>query len=98
MPEQGIDFEVFQNIRGSLSVQGKLSYRGPIQPNLNIARLQRIKLDLTFDEPLILKPSNKRSCPYYSDKPAKNIKILSYSFEEIFAEKLRALYPKTKAS
>ena len=31
LPQQGIEFEIFQNKRNSTSVQGKLSYRGPIQ-------------------------------------------------------------------
>jgi predicted nucleotidyltransferase component of viral defense system len=58
---------------------------------LNISRLHRIKLDLTFDEPLILDPIIKEVTHPYSDKQNNSFKILSYSYEEIFAEKLRAL-------
>ena len=46
-------FEVFENPRGTVSCQGKLSYRGPISPRGG--GLPRIKLDLTPDEPLILR-------------------------------------------
>ncbi len=90
-PEQGIKFETFDNPRGSISVQGSLAYRGPIQPHLNIKNLPRIKIDLTLDEPLILKPNHQEIYHDYSDKPEAGIFMSSYSLEEIFAEKLRAL-------
>jgi predicted nucleotidyltransferase component of viral defense system len=91
LPEQGIEFEIFENNRHSLSVQGKLSYRGIIQPNQNIQRLPRIKIDLTLDEPLFLKPVIKAIDHPYSDKSTNGKRILAYTYEEIFAEKLRAL-------
>lgn len=91
LPQQGIEFEVFINTRNSTSVQGKLSYRGPIQRNLSIVRLPRLKIDLTLDEPLILKPQIKNIDHPYSDLLEEGKKILAYSYEELFAEKLRAL-------
>ncbi len=91
LPEQGIEFEVFTNPRNTISVQGKLTYRGPIQRNLNIVRLPRIKIDLTLDEPLILDPQIKYVNHPYSDMLAEGKRILAYSYEELFAEKLRAL-------
>ncbi len=53
---------------------------------------QRIKLDITKKEnEIILLPLEKRSIIHqYSDNC--NAKILSYSLEEIFAEKVRALF------
>jgi len=91
LPQQGIEFEVFQNKRNSLSAQGKLSYRGPIQRNVSVARLPRLKIDLTLDEPLILEPQIKNIDHPYSDRLEVGQKILAYSYEELFAEKLRAL-------
>jgi predicted nucleotidyltransferase component of viral defense system len=91
LPEQGIEFEVFQNKRNSTSVQGKLSYRGPIQRNVSVTRLPRLKIDLTLDEPLILEPQIKNVDHPYSDMLEEGKKILAYSYEELFAEKLRAL-------
>ena len=32
IPEETQEFEVFKNPRGTVSCQGKLSYRGPIAP------------------------------------------------------------------
>ncbi len=72
----------------SLSAQGKLSYRGPLkQP----APYPTVKLDLTADEKVVLKPDKRAVFYDYSDYPSKVPQILSYSYEEIFAEKLRAL-------
>ncbi|OGO91176.1 MAG: hypothetical protein A3F10_01755 [Coxiella sp. RIFCSPHIGHO2_12_FULL_42_15] len=91
LPEKGIEFEIFKNKRNSNSVQGKLSYHGPIQRNLNVTRLPRLKIDITLDEPVILEPIIKKISHPYSDKLKDGKKILAYSYEEIFAEKLRAL-------
>src|SRR5439155_318646 len=56
IPEETIEFEVFANPRGTVSVQGKAAYRGPVRPQLNARGLPRIKIDLTLDEPLVLPP------------------------------------------
>ena len=53
--------------------------------------LPRIKLDLTLDEVLVLKPVMKKIDHPYSDLADEGIFINSYAFEEVFAEKIRAL-------
>jgi hypothetical protein len=83
-----IKFDVYENSRGSLSVQGKISYLGPLQRRGNPPRL---KLDLTADETLELDPVDREVNHPYSDKPEGGIHIHCYSFEEVFAEKIRAL-------
>jgi predicted nucleotidyltransferase component of viral defense system len=90
-PKQSIQFEIFENPRGSLSIQGGIKYRGPVRPNVGIAQMQRIKIDLTLDEPLILPPVIREVDHPYSDLPSGGISILAYSYEEVFAEKVRAL-------
>jgi predicted nucleotidyltransferase component of viral defense system len=72
----------------SLSTQGKLSYRGPLKQPVPYPS---IKLDLTANEQLVLKPEKRKVFHEYSDCPTETPQILSYSYEEIFAEKLRAL-------
>ncbi|GFP28306.1 nucleotidyl transferase AbiEii/AbiGii toxin family protein [Candidatus Hakubella thermalkaliphila] len=42
IPHELISFEIYKNPRGTRSVQGKISYRGPLQPG---GSLPRIKLD-----------------------------------------------------
>lgn len=91
IPVDGLSFEVFQNPRATESIQGKISYRGPVRPQLNVRGLPRIKLDLTFDEPVVLAPVIREVSHPYSDAPSGGIKVLCYGYEEIFAEKTRAL-------
>lgn len=90
-PKASIQFEIFQNPRGSLSIQGGIKYRGPVRPQVGLQQMQRIKIDLTLDEPLVLPPVIKSVDHPYSDKPEDGISILSYDYEEVFAEKVRAL-------
>lgn len=89
IPEELLEFETFQNPRGTVSCQGKLGYRGPIAPRSG--RLPRIKLDLTFDELLVFPPIKQVIFHDYSDAPAEGISVLCYVYEEAFAEKVRAL-------
>ena len=91
LPRDGISFEEFQNPRGTASFQGKAAYRGPITGTGNIQRIPKIKIDLTLDEPLVLAPARCEVDHPYSDLPTGGIKVQSYCYEEIFAEKTRAL-------
>lgn len=79
---------IFLDPHRSLTIQGKLSYRGPLNQPIPYPS---IKLDLTASEQIVLKPEKRVVFHDYSDLPNKKPQILSYSYEEIFAEKLRAL-------
>ena len=89
IPEELQEFEFFENLRGTVSCQGKLSYRGPIAPRSG--GLPRIKLDLTPDEFLVLPPTERMIFHDYSDTPEEGIAVRCYAYEEAFAEKIRAL-------
>ena len=89
MPEKLHEFEIFENPRGTVSCQGKLSYRGPVSPRAG--GLPRIKLDLTPDELLVRPPTKRVIFHDYSDAPAEGIAVVCYAYEEAFAEKVRAL-------
>ena len=89
IPETLQEFEIFENPRGTVSCQGKLSYRGPISPRAG--GLPRVKLDLTLDELLILPPAKRAIFHDYTDAPEEGIAVLCYAYEEAFAEKVRAL-------
>lgn len=52
VPADKQSFDIYENPRGNLSCQGKLSYRGPVATR----DLPRIKLDLTADERVVLAP------------------------------------------
>jgi predicted nucleotidyltransferase component of viral defense system len=91
-PENKQNFDVYKNPRGNISCQGKVSYRGPVATR----DLPRIKLDLTADERIVLTPRRVDVFHPYSDAPAGGIDILAYAYEELFAEKLRALAERTR--
>ena len=89
LPHDKVDFEVFRNRRDRPAGQGRISYRGPIAPSSG--DLPRIKLDLTADELLVLPPVDRPVSHPYSDAPEGGIMVRCYSYEEVFAEKVRAL-------
>jgi predicted nucleotidyltransferase component of viral defense system len=93
IPPGKIEFEIYRNPRGSLSCQGKISYRGPIS---STHALPRVKLDLTSDERVVLPAVRTRIYHPYSDEPAEGITPLSYDYVEAFAEKFRALAERTR--
>lgn len=88
IPPELVRFDVYQNNRGGFSAEGRIGYRGPLQPR---GDLPRIKLDLTTDEILVLDPVVREVHHPYSDRPDDGIHITSYCFEEVFGEKIRAL-------
>jgi predicted nucleotidyltransferase component of viral defense system len=93
VPADQQEFEIFQNPRGKLSCQGKLSYKGPVSPT---RPLPRIKLDLTADERVVLPPVTAEIFHPYTDAPEEGIEVLAYDYVEAFAEKFRALAERTR--
>jgi predicted nucleotidyltransferase component of viral defense system len=93
IPADKQEFEIYRNPRGSISCQGKISYRGPVSPPHG---LPRIKLDLTADEQIVLPPARVHIFHPYSDAPAEGIEVLAYDYVEAFAEKFRALAERTR--
>lgn len=92
VPADGQDFDIYRNPRGSISCEGKLSYRGPVSPR----SMPRIKLDLMGDERLVLQPVQVAIFHPYSDAPADGMTARTYAYEEVFAEKTRALAERTR--
>lgn len=93
IPAEYIQFELYINPRGNVSAEGRISYKGPMQRRSN---LPRIKLDLTADEKIVLAPEMRKIYHPYSDALCKNTMIQTYCIEEIFAEKLRALFDRLR--
>ncbi len=92
VPANGQAFDIHQNPRGSVSCEGKISYRGPVSP----PSMPRIKLDLTADERLVLAPVPVSIFHPYSDAPVGGMIARAYAYEEVFAEKTRALAERTR--
>lgn len=93
IPADKQKFDIYQNPRGQLSCQGKISYKGPVSSTHG---LPRIKLDLTTDERVVLPPVRTPIFHPYSDAPADGIEVLAYDYIEAFAEKFRALAERTR--
>jgi predicted nucleotidyltransferase component of viral defense system len=87
IPADEIRFKIAV-IPGGKYAEGRVYYVGPLQQRRNLAR---IKFDLTSKEKLVLAPEKREVHHPYSDRPEAGIHILSYCFEEVFAEKFRAL-------
>ncbi len=87
IPADQIRFKIFE-FPGGKYAEGRVYYVGPLQQRRNLAR---IKFDLTSKEKLVLAPVTREVHHPYSDRPEAGIQILSYCFEEVFAEKVRAL-------
>lgn len=88
LPPEARKFEVYTNPRGGTSAEGRVGYRGPLA---RAGDAPRIKLDLTDHERLVL-PIDRRHVHHpYSDLPRQGIQVSTYCFEEVFAEKVRAL-------
>ncbi len=81
-------FKVLSKENGKLSAQGVVHYNGPLRRKQGVAT---IKLDLTSDEIVVLKSQRKRVHHPYTDEPGNGIWTDCYAFEEVIAEKIRAL-------
>ena len=91
IPKDKIEFELYKNKLGQNSCQGKLSYSGPLAPTTSVRQWPRIKLDLTAYE-ILVEPSQETKIMHpYSDWDDRTFTAIAYSYEEILAEKTRAL-------
>jgi len=88
IPHERIRFDVYNNPRGKVSVEGRIYYKGPLRSG---GDLPRVKLDLTDDEVLVLNTVSRKVFHPYPDTPDGGINVQCYCFEEVFAEKIRAL-------
>jgi predicted nucleotidyltransferase component of viral defense system len=83
----GIKVSPFPDKHGQF-LQVKLPFRGPVSIS---GSYPNIKFDLSGEEKLIDTPEQRKLLHTYSDAEESACRILSYSFSELFAEKMRAL-------
>jgi len=95
IPPDRMKFEIFANPRGVNSCQGRVYYKGPATYSGKHS-MPRIKLDLSVDEIVVEDPVSIPVRHGYSDCPKDGISIKSYSYAEVFAEKIRALKERTR--
>ncbi len=94
LPSDFQTFDIYDNPHGGRSCQGKIGYQGPVSPPGK--NMPRIKLDLTADERIVLPPVLSPVFHPYTDAPDDGIAVHSYSYEEAFGEKVRALAERTR--
>jgi len=82
-----ISVKLFPDSEGK-RFRSKIGYSGPLQQGGSLAK---IKLDLSQDEVLVEKSCLREVHHDYSDSAKELFKVNAYSYEEIFAEKVRAL-------
>ena len=89
--ESGIDFSVRRPVcktrPSGASAEGRIYYRGP----RGAPGAARIKLDLTRDEIVVRPPVMRTISHDYPDPLPEPAQVRCYGFEEVFAEKLRAM-------
>lgn len=85
---QRFTFKIIEKENNEFSAQGKIHYNGPLRRTQGVAS---IKLDLTSDEVLVLETVTKDIHHPYSDSIADGMGVTCYAFEEVIAEKIRAL-------
>jgi predicted nucleotidyltransferase component of viral defense system len=95
IPADRLKFEIFQNPHGVDACQGRIYYGGPVGFGSKHS-MPKIKLDLSADEVLVDAPVMTPVRHDYSDYPEDGINIQSYSYAEVFAEKIRALKERTR--
>ena len=81
-------FDVKLRENGKYYAPLAIHYNGPLRRKQGTAS---VKLDLTDDEIVVLKSERKKVHHPYSDEPEAGIWANCYAFEEVVAEKIRAL-------
>jgi predicted nucleotidyltransferase component of viral defense system len=87
IPQDSVEIKV--NPRGKGSFVGKIGYIGPLSKQQG--GTYKIKFDFSADEILVLQPIVRDVVHPYSDKDPSSFNVTSYAYEELFAEKIRAL-------
>jgi len=88
IPPDRVVFDIYENPRGQKSCEGRVYYQSYFASGKR--SIPKIKFDLTADE-VLMPPSKQTVFHTYSDVPEDGIYINSYSYPELFGEKVRAL-------
>lgn len=91
-PKDLIEVRERHNRQGQPTFEGRVSYRGP----LGIPVAPRIRLDLTRHEPILAVTDRRDIFHAFPDALPDGARVQAYSIEELFAEKTRALFERTR--
>lgn len=91
-PADRVEVRVQRNRQGQPTFQGRIAYRGP----LGVPTFPRVLLDITQHESILDAPIERAVFHPYPDAPADSLAVVTYSFNELLAEKLRALLERSR--
>ncbi len=91
-PAEKIEVRQGKDKRGRPTYEGRVAYRGP----LAVPTWPRVLLDITQHELVVGPPVRQAVFHPYPDQLPDQTRVLSYSLEELFAEKTRALYERAR--
>jgi predicted nucleotidyltransferase component of viral defense system len=91
-PEDLVEVRERKDKQGRTTFQGKIGYRGPLLSPF----YPRITFDLTCHEPIQMPPTSRAIFHPYPDELPPEAAVTTYQFEELFAEKVRALVERTR--
>lgn len=91
LPEADERIDVRRNKQGQETFQARITYRGP----LSMPGAPRLLLDITRHEAVVDSPVRRPVSHAYPDE-IDDAAVAAYSLEELFAEKTRALYERTR--
>jgi predicted nucleotidyltransferase component of viral defense system len=81
-----------QNKEGQQTFEGRVAYRGP----LAYPGSPKVRFDITRHEVIIAEPAERSILHPYPDALPGGAVVLTYSFEELLAEKTRALLERSR--
>ena len=81
-----------KNKQGESTFEGRIGYRGPMAD----PSVPRVRFDLTRQEPLLDGVDRRGVFHAYPDALPGGLSVATYSIDELFAEKLRALTERTR--
>ena len=91
-PRDTIRVRTRRDKQGRTTYEGRVAYRGP----LNVPTLPRVLFDITAHEPVLDAPASRRPFHPYPDEIPDGLTVQTYSLEELVAEKVRALFERTR--
>ena len=95
-PENYIQVRARHDRLGRPTFEGRIAYRGPMGiPSRFEDAFPRVRFDITHHEPVLDPPNTRISFHPYPDTLPAGLGVLTYSVDELLAEKLRALYERT---
>jgi predicted nucleotidyltransferase component of viral defense system len=96
-PEDMIQVRARRDKLGRPTFEGRIAYRGPLGvPARFPTALPRVLFDITHHEPVFDPPSPRIPFHPYPDLLPDGLSVLTYSLNELLAEKVRALYERTR--